>query len=199
MTRSNNKILTLIVSVILLIFEAPTYAGIVVESGIIESSTHSGSGYESGTVATIDFNVGSYNTQVTNETEYSFSAAVNNADELTTQLNDYENANPNVLSRTVTYIFDVQEIISGTRLYAGSYYDTSTGAWKSDNNGSFVAASDTTVNYGTDVTIYWATPAPENTTSNSGVPEPSTAIAMGLLGVVGFAGNRRRRRQVSAA
>ncbi|MGC6550515.1 MAG: PEP-CTERM sorting domain-containing protein [Rubripirellula sp.] len=27
------------------------------------------------------------------------------------------------------------------------------------------------------------------------VPEPSTAIAMGLLGVVGFAGNRRRRRQ----
>ena len=31
------------------------------------------------------------------------------------------------------------------------------------------------------------------------VPEPSTAIAMGLLGVVGFAGNRRRRRQVSAA
>ena len=31
------------------------------------------------------------------------------------------------------------------------------------------------------------------------VPEPSTAIAMGLLGIVGFAGNRRRRRQVSAA
>ena len=27
------------------------------------------------------------------------------------------------------------------------------------------------------------------------VPEPSTAIAMGLLGVLGFAGNRRRRRQ----
>ena len=31
------------------------------------------------------------------------------------------------------------------------------------------------------------------------VPEPSTAIAMGLLGIVGFAGNRRRRRQVSVA
>ena len=30
--------------------------------------------------------------------------------------------------------------------------------------------------------------------TNSAVPEPSTAIAMGLLGVVGFAGNRRRRR-----
>ena len=44
--------------------------------------------------------------------------------------------------------------------------------------------------------IYYA-----STTAPSGgdVPEPSTAIAMGLLGVVGFAGNRRRRRQVSAA
>jgi len=31
------------------------------------------------------------------------------------------------------------------------------------------------------------------------VPEPSTAIAMGLLGIVGFAGNRRRRRQESVA
>ena len=27
-------------------------------------------------------------------------------------------------------------------------------------------------------------------------PEPSTAIAMGLPGVVGFAGNRRRRREI---
>ena len=30
---------------------------------------------------------------------------------------------------------------------------------------------------------------------STSVPEPSTAIAMGLLGIVGFAGNRRRRRQ----
>ncbi|MAI33947.1 MAG: hypothetical protein CMM07_20045 [Rhodopirellula sp.] len=29
------------------------------------------------------------------------------------------------------------------------------------------------------------------------VPEPSTAIAMGLLDVVGFAGNRRRRRSAA--
>ena len=35
--------------------------------------------------------------------------------------------------------------------------------------------------------------------SSSAVPEPSTAIAMGLLGIVGFAGNRRRRRQGSVA
>ena len=36
-------------------------------------------------------------------------------------------------------------------------------------------------------------------TPDATVPEPSTAIAMGLLGIVGFAGNRRRRRQVSVA
>ena len=44
-------------------------------------------------------------------------------------------------------------------------------------------------------TIYWAS----TTEPASNVPEPSTAIAMGLLGIVGFAGNRRRRRQMSAA
>lgn len=35
--------------------------------------------------------------------------------------------------------------------------------------------------------------------ASAAVPEPSTTIAMGLLGIVGFAGNRRRRRQVSVA
>jgi hypothetical protein len=38
-----------------------------------------------------------------------------------------------------------------------------------------------------------------NFSSTGTVPEPSTAIAMGLLGIVGFAGNRRRRRQESVA
>ena len=38
-----------------------------------------------------------------------------------------------------------------------------------------------------------------NVLGGASVPEPSTAIAMGLLGIVGFAGNRRRRRQVSVA
>ena len=36
--------------------------------------------------------------------------------------------------------------------------------------------------------------------SAGAVPEPSTAtIALGLLGIVGLAGNRRRRRQESVA
>jgi len=41
-----------------------------------------------------------------------------------------------------------------------------------------------------------------NSSSGGGsptVPEPTTAIALGLLGIVGFAGNRRRRRQESVA
>ena len=41
-------------------------------------------------------------------------------------------------------------------------------------------------------TFYWASTTPLN---SSQVPEPSTAIAMGLLGMAGFAGNRRRRCQ----
>ena len=45
---------------------------------------------------------------------------------------------------------------------------------------------------GTEWTFYWASTTPLN---SSQVPEPSTAIAMGLLGLAGFAGNRRRRRQ----
>ena len=42
---------------------------------------------------------------------------------------------------------------------------------------------------GVEFTFYYASLAPLP------VPEPSTAIAMGLLSVLGFAGNRRRRRQ----
>lgn len=38
-----------------------------------------------------------------------------------------------------------------------------------------------------------------SSSTSSAVPEPSTALVMGLLGIVGFAGNRRRRRQVSVA
>ena len=44
---------------------------------------------------------------------------------------------------------------------------------------------------GTGWTFYWASTNPLN---SSQVPEPSTAIAMSLLSVLGFAGNRRRRR-----
>ena len=56
--------------------------------------------------------------------------------------------------------------------------------------GNFIASPSFTLEKGAPQSTYAFTP-------NQAVPEPSTAIAMGLLGIVGFAGNRRRRRQVS--
>ena len=44
-------------------------------------------------------------------------------------------------------------------------------------------------------TFYFASLTAPTGGSTGSVPEPSTAIAMGLLGLAGFAGNRRRRRQ----
>ena len=54
------------------------------------------------------------------------------------------------------------------------------------SSGKIYAFADNSLTFATDGTYIgdWAK-----------VPEPSTAIAMGVLGVLGFAGNRRRRRQ----
>ena len=81
-----------------------------------------------------------------------------------------------------------------------AYYDTDTnnGEWKTDTTAAQTNTTSTTQPIqGTDRVIYWAIPGTPGTQSN--VPEPSTAIAMGLLGIVGFAGNRRRRRRGSVA
>jgi hypothetical protein len=65
-----------------------------------------------------------------------------------------------------------------------------TGSWESQP----VLGIDPNTQQEAGASYYWAS----TTEPASNVPEPSTAIAVGLLGVVGFAGNRRRR-QVSAA
>ncbi len=70
--------------------------------------------------------------------------------------------------------------------------------------GSFASAG---ITVGTGTTRYGADPSNFDTVtitrsfaaSGGAVPEPSTAIVMGLLGIVGLAGNRRRRRQESVA
>jgi hypothetical protein len=54
------------------------------------------------------------------------------------------------------------------------------------------AINSTATIYGEGANVIWAYIGETST-----VPEPSTAIAMGLLGVVGFAGNRRRRRSAT--
>jgi len=75
-----------------------------------------------------------------------------------------------------------------------TYYILNPGStWVQGSTNAWIR-TDTTYSFNGTKTIYWASLSDPN----SSVPEPSTAIAMGLLGVVGFAG-RRRRRQVSAA
>jgi len=71
---------------------------------------------------------------------------------------------------------------SGTNLFDPDAVDSITLTWGASNIGAIHP---------------WG--AFQSSTSTATVPEPSTAIAMGLLGIVGFAGNRRRRRQESVA
>ena len=72
--------------------------------------------------------------------------------------------------------------------------DSYFGTWDSTHYGDPFNDKITDTGYsegGTEWTFYWASTTPLN---SSQVPEPSTAIALGLIGIVGFAGNRRRRR-----
>ena len=71
---------------------------------------------------------------------------------------------------------------SGTNLFDPDAVDSITLTWGTSNIGAIHP---------------WG--AFQSSTSTATVPEPSTAIAMGLLGIIGFAGNRRHRRQVSVA
>lgn len=106
------------------------------------------------------------------------------------------------------------QIDSGGTLYALNNYGGSTSV--GDTQGiynSFAVAASYSTNYSTaertisttSGSLTFTGDAAQGMTINavgSGggtVPEPSTAMAMGLLGIVGFASNRRRRRQVSPA
>ena len=120
------------------------------------------------------------------------------ANEFGNNIATYNTSTPN---QTVTYVFADLSVapssdpdkINVTHIFYGSF------GWSNTNNSNFYPQkTDTTADPGftnTSKLIYWAS----TTAPASNVPEPSTAIAMGLLGVVGFAGNRRRRGQVSAA
>ena len=113
------------------------------------------------------------------------------ADNLSSDMNDYETANSVSLSANTYYLFVLQEQSNGTQVRTnGVFHHTS--SWV--DVATFDVPRDTS-NY-TSTPMYFAI---LDTGGNSSVPEPSTAIAMGLLGIVGFAGNRRRRRQESVA
>ncbi|MGC6448527.1 MAG: SUMF1/EgtB/PvdO family nonheme iron enzyme [Rubripirellula sp.] len=90
-----------------------------------------------------------------------------------------------------TWFHDPDEGIWGAMLRVGSrggsYKDSRSSA---STYSAYGSESDTTFEYEA-----YGLRIVNLATSSSNVPEPSTALAMGLLGVVGFAGNRRRRRQ----
>ena len=103
--------------------------------------------------------------------------------------NDTPDATPYKPAIRTSNVYGVYLIIqSGHALFNPSLVSELTLVWGSDGLG-------TTEEFGVfQSSALTGTKPPPPT-----VPEPSTAIAMGLLGIVGFAGNRRRRRQESVA
>ncbi|QDT60483.1 PEP-CTERM motif protein [Stieleria bergensis] len=104
-------------------------------------------------------------------------------------LNLYESSFSDSVSTSIT---SGQQAFVGTTtitLDATSYNNLLNGP----SSGKIYAFEDNATTFATNGTYIgdWA--------KASTVPEPSSAIAMGLLGIVGFAGSRRRRRQGSVA
>lgn len=96
---------------------------------------------------------------------------------------------------TYTYLFSYYEFdwTGGSNIYnRGFSYSTNLSQWYNDDTiyGGDVVGTDPAVTY-----AYIGS----NGGGGAAVPEPSTALLTGLIGVVGFVSNRRRRRQVSAA
>ena len=113
------------------------------------------------------------------------------ANDLTAKINTYETgAGP--LADNIRYIIAINRQVNEawSNIDTISTYENG-GQWA---NGPTVINPDATAPF-TGFLYYYAI----LDTGGSSVPEPSTAIAMGLLGIVGFAGNRRRRRQESVA
>ncbi len=111
--------------------------------------------------------------------------AINLAGELSTDIKSFSEAATNV-----TYLFNYD--LATNAINAATIHQFSNATWKV--NESFETNTDQLQN-GSRLVIYASTEASTGGT----VPEPSTAITMGLLSLVGFVGNRRRCRQGSAA
>jgi len=133
------------------------------------------------------FYKGSYNNTVVQPEAYE----IGNAYALCDALRDDLNSPFNTLYIPTRFVFAVDPTPSrptASLVNANSVHEQ-TGYYFTDTH--YLNPDDTS--QGGEV-FYWAsTTSPPNGT----VPEPSTAIAMGLLGVVGFAGNRRRRRSAT--
>ena len=93
------------------------------------------------------------------------------------------------IDATIVTFFAVQQLEQNTlEAYFVHYGDDGWELGHYPNNGPAIQSNATELQ---GLPLVWAALQ----ASPSNVPEPSTAIAMGLLGIVGFAGNRRPRRQ----
>jgi hypothetical protein len=154
-----------------------------------------------GVITTVDANVISWVNDGDNTTYYFYTGSYNNAvvqpeafadpSTLATALReDLNNPTPTLNYQQIMFLFTFPQepppptasTITARVVYysSGTYVDSNSGVDPDQDSGL--------------QTFLWASTTAPQTGS---VPEPSTAIAMGLLGIVGFAGNRRRRRSAT--
>ena len=172
----------------------PAHAGIVVDSnGIVQSFTPDS---DPDSLGTLYFYAGSYDSVLADGTPaYLFTEASSSSygAEFLQALQDRPDGS---LDKDIRYLFDRGDRDQGDGVLRRNTKDfyfvslsfvddwgTVNGIWSNDSSGYALV----------DITLYWASTTAPSTSPT--VPEPSTAIAMGLLGLAGLAGNRRRRRQ----
>jgi hypothetical protein len=169
-------------------------AGVVVSDGVITDATLT----VSGTTYNIILVEGSFTTvgnlyDMTSTPWYTGTSDFSTAQAFANELRNEAASSHDIIDRIAYYLFaykpgsDPNEVSSFAVGINGAFETPYTTAAHSG-----IGIDDT--KSGSFRTLYYATIVPPTATS---VPEPSTAILMGLLGIVGFAGNRRRRRQVS--
>ena len=172
----------------------PAAAGVVVDSnGIVTEFTGS-----TDTQNTYYFYEGSYDSTI------STSATTKSLDgfaqfffytDLEAALESY--TGPGTLNPTVSYVMTSAELASTVYVHE-VLYDAVNQEWQSYPNREYSKSATDNAPNGMQ-TFYFASLTAPTGGSTGSVPEPSTALAIGLLGVLGFAGNRRRRLGVAKA
>ena len=188
--KHNRALLPITIFLAVCFGSQPAEAGVIVDSnGIVTEFT------ETTNSNTFTFYEGSYyTTQSTSQTTLNLTASERYyyGTNLGAALNSYTGTT--TLDTSVSYAVAESFASQQVTLYH-TFYSAQSSSW-----GTISAQTNwqnATSNAGQP--FYFASLTAPTGGSTGSVPEPTTAIAMGLLGIVGFAGNRRRRRQVSAA
>ncbi len=206
----NHFFATVVTLIIALVAVHECDAGIVIgTNGILESAEldYNGATYN------ITFQLGSYNdietsgTNLSDQPWHNVSGDAANiiADNLAASLRDEMNIVGSAFpfsAYSYVYVFAYADKVGSPASYHAYYVSNPTASfihgWESDVRSSEENLWFNKADADGDFLSYQLVFATSSGV-NSAVPEPSTAIAMGLLGIVGFAGNRRRRRQESVA